>query len=78
MIRFQIPLSDAIEHKEPGEQLRAFAQYHGQHYNNRNCRWQCRQLTTCSTNKSLKCRSAKRTCPTFLSRRNSYSIPILT
>ena len=44
----------------------------------RNCRWQCRQLTTCSTNKIFKCRSAKRTCPTFLSLRNSYPITTLT
>ena len=45
---------------------------------NRNCRWQCRQSTTCFTNKSFKFRGAKRTCPTCLSRCNSYPIPILT
>ena len=45
---------------------------------NRNCRWRHRQSTTCSTNKSFKFRGAKRTCPTCLSRCNSYPIPILT
>ena len=43
----------------------------------RNCRWQCQQLTTCSTNKSFKCRSARCTCPTFSSLRNSYAITTL-
>ena len=31
----------------------------------KNCRWQYRQLTTCSTNKNFKSRSVRRMCLTF-------------